>query len=246
MSKPALTVHAGWDAFGVADFSPFCLKVKTYLRMAQVPYEATLGDPRKAPTKKIPFITHEGATVGDSGLIVDYLKNKLGDPLDAKLTAEQHALGHVVMRTCEESLYWVILHTRWADDAAWPALAQQFKKVVPPVIGGFVTSMIRKETLRNAWGQGISRHTTENIHARGCADVDSLATLLGDKPYLFGDAPTSYDATLYGTVANVLAYPPESPTAKHARGKKNLVAFAERVEKAYWATPDAKPAAAAS
>ena len=244
MTKPALTVHAGWDAFGVADFSPFCLKLKTYLRMADIPYESTLGDPRKAPTKKIPFITHEGTTVGDSGLILEYLKNKLGDPLDAKLTPEEHALGHVIRRTCEESLYWPILHARWADDAEWPALAAQLKKVVPPVIGGLIVSMIRKDTLRNVWGQGLGRHTLAAIVAHANADVDALATLLGDKPYLFGDAPTSYDATLYGTIANVLAHPKDGPIAKHARGKKNLVAFVARVEKAYWATPDTKAAAA--
>lgn len=235
-----LTVHGGWDAFGVADFSPACLKLKTYLRMADVPYTAALGDPRKAPTKKIPFISHDGATVGDSGLIIDHLKKKFGDPLDAKLTAEQHALGHVVRRTCEESLYWAVLHARWSDDRVWPELAAQFKSIVPPVIGGFIVGMIRKDTLRNAFGQGIGRHTLENIQAHGRADIDALAAILGDKPYLFGDAPTSYDATLFGSIANVLAFPPEGGLAKHARTKKNLVAFVERVKAKYWATPDAK------
>src|SRR5579859_665637 len=101
-STTPITVHGGWEAFGVPDFSPACLKLKTYLRMADVAYASTLGDPRKAPTKKIPFITHDGASVGDSGLIIDHLKNKLGDPLDGKLTKEQRALGHLVRRVCEE------------------------------------------------------------------------------------------------------------------------------------------------
>jgi glutathione S-transferase len=247
MTTPTLTVHAGWDAFGVPDFSPFCLKVKTYLRMAHVPYASALGDPRKAPTKKIPFIVHDGTTVGDSGLILEYLqKKKLGDALDARLTPEEHALGHLVRRTCEESLYFAVLHTRWADDAEWPALAKQFKPIMPPVIGGLIINMIRKDTLRNVWGQGLGRHTVENVHAHGKADVDALATVLGDKPYLFGNTPTSYDATLFGTIANVLAHPPNSPIALHAKGKKNLVAFVERVKEAYWSTPDTNVDPAAS
>src|ERR1035438_2814647 len=102
MTSPTLTVHTGWKAFGLADFSPFGLKVLTYLRMIDVPFEAKIGDPRKGPTKKIPFIDDAGTRVGDSGLILDYLKKKHGDALDAKLTAEQHAIGHLVRRTLEE------------------------------------------------------------------------------------------------------------------------------------------------
>ena len=66
----------GWKAFGLADFSPFGLKVQTYLRMLGVPYEAKIGDPRKAPTKKIPYIVDGTTVLGDSGLIFDYLKKK--------------------------------------------------------------------------------------------------------------------------------------------------------------------------
>jgi glutathione S-transferase len=241
MSNAPMTVHGGWDAFGVPDFSPACLKLKTYLRMTNTPYEATLGDPRKAPTKKIPYITFGGEAIGDSNLIIHHLKTKIGDPLDGSLTAEQHALGHLVRRTCEESLYWAVLHVRWADDAAFAKLAPQFKGIMPPVIGGMIVKMIRKETLRNAWGQGMSRHAMENVVAHGKADVDALAVMLGAKAYLFGDRPTSYDASLFGSIANVMAFPAEGPLAEHAKSKANLVAFVERVKKAYWATPDAKP-----
>jgi glutathione S-transferase len=239
MSEPTLIVHGGWSAFGVADFSPACLKLKTYLRMTGVDYKTALGDPRKAPTKKIPFITHDGATLGDSGLIIEHLKKKLGDPLDGKLTVEQHALGHLVRRTCEESLYWPILLQRWGQDASWPQLAAQFKSIVPPVIGGFIINMIRKDTLKSTWGQGIARHSDDNVVAHARADIDALSIILGDKPYLFGDAPTSYDASLFGSIANALAFPPDGPIAKHGRSKANLVAFVERIKGKYWAKEDA-------
>jgi glutathione S-transferase len=236
-----MMVYGAWEAFGVPDFSPACLKLKTYLRMAQLPYTSAPGNPRKAPTKKIPFITDGGKTVGDSGLIIEHLKDKHGDKLDARLTKEEHAVGHLVRRTCEESLYWPILYTRWADDAVWSEYGKQFKTLVPPIIGGLIISMIRKDTLRNAWGQGISRHTLDNVVAHGRADIDALSVILGDKPYLFGGAPTSYDASLFGTVANVMAFPEDGPLAKHARSKTNLAAFVDRVKSTYWVKPDAKP-----
>ena len=135
-----ITVHGGREAYGVADSSPACLKLKTYLRMANVPYSSAVGDPRKAPTKKVPFITHNGAAVGDSGLIIEHLKRTLGDPLDAKLSPEQCARGHLVRRTCEESLYWPLIYARWRDDAVWPQTAEQFRAMVPPFVGGLIVS----------------------------------------------------------------------------------------------------------
>ena len=71
--------------------------------------------PRAAPTKKIPYIDDGGTIIGDSGLIVDHLKKKYGDALDAKLTADQRALGHLLRRTLEESLYFVGLYARWVE-----------------------------------------------------------------------------------------------------------------------------------
>lgn len=233
-----LIVYAGWAAFGVADFSPACLKLKTYLRMAGFAYEARRGDPRQGPTKKIPYLSHAGNTLGDSGLIIAYLKKALGDPLDQRLTDEEHALGHLVRRTTEESLYWVILQSRWADDEAWPKLAQEFRGILPPVVGSLIVRKMRQSTLDNIWAQGLGRHTKENIFAHGCADIDALASFLKDKIYLFGDTPTSYDATLYGFLANAIALPSDGQLAQRVRQYPHLVAFVERVTAQYWATPD--------
>lgn len=241
----ALVVHGGGAAFGVPDFSPPCLKLKTYLRMANQPYVSRLGDPRQGPTKKVPYLTHGATTLGDSGLIVEYLKRTFGDPLDARLTPEEQALGHVVRRTCEESLYWPLVHARWTDESVWPQTAALFKSRLPPWIGGLILRQIRKDVHRNLWGQGTSRHTPENIVRHAQADVDALARLLGDKAYLFGDSPTSFDAVLYGTMANLLAFPGEGPLAVHVRTHANLVAFVDRIKAAYWGTPETTEAPAA-
>ena len=36
-------------AFGLPNPSAFCVKLETYLRMAEIDYELALGDPREAP-----------------------------------------------------------------------------------------------------------------------------------------------------------------------------------------------------
>ena len=120
-----------------------------------------------------------------------------------------------------------------AVQAARPALASHHRGLLAngPIRGG-----VRKA----AYDQGTGRHTPEEVHALGCADVDAIATILGTKPFLLGDAPSSYDAVLYGFIANVMAFPPRSPISARARSHSNLVAFVERVNAKYWATPDGK------
>jgi glutathione S-transferase len=236
-----LTVYGGWDAEGVADFSPFCLKVKTYLRMAGVSYTSKIGDPRAAPTKKIPYIDDGGTIIGDSGLIVDHLKKKYGDALDAKLTADQRALGHLLRRTLEESLYFVGLYARWVEDENFPTVAKLMAPLMPPVIGSLIINgPIRGGVKKTAFFQGIGRHTRDDVYAIGSADVDAVAHILGDKTWLFGDAPTSYDAILFGFMANTLAFPKNVPVSKCAASHANLVGFVDRVKAKYWATPDTK------
>ena len=55
------------------DVSPFVAKLEAYLRLAKVPYEKHLGDVRKAPRKKLPYIVHAGQAVPDSQRCIEYL-----------------------------------------------------------------------------------------------------------------------------------------------------------------------------
>ncbi len=231
----SVQVYAGLAALGSKDLSSPCLKLLTYLRMAAVPYELHRGDPRQGPTKKIPYVVHDGVTLGDSSLIIAYLKRTFGDPLDARLTDAERALGHVIQRTLEESLYWALVHARWTDDALWPEFRTAFRQMLPPVIGGLLMGVLRKQAHKSLWGQGLGRHQRENVEAFGCADIDAIAELLGATPYLFGELPTSFDASLYATLSNILAFPPKGRLAAQVRRHPGLMALVARVEQAYYA-----------
>ena len=87
-----LTLFQFAPAFNVPNLSPYCLKVETYLRMAGLPYQVkTLGDPRKAPRGKLPFIKLDGQVITDSALILRALSSQ-GADLDAHLDAAGRAL----------------------------------------------------------------------------------------------------------------------------------------------------------
>jgi glutathione S-transferase len=230
-----ITVFGGTPQFGLADFSPACLKVKTYLRMREIPYESKQGMPQKGPTKKIPYVRFDdGAIVGDSELIIGAIHERFGNPLDAHLTNEQHALGHVIRRTLEENLYWVTVLARWRHDAAYVRMKRVFSGMLPPVIGPLIMRSIRKGSLANAWGQGLGRHKDDHVWAAGKADLDAVAIFVGEKPFLFGDSPTTYDAAIYGQIANAFAPEFDNPLSAYAKTHRTLRAYCERITARYF------------
>lgn len=105
-----IKLHQFAPAFGLPNASPFCMKVETWLRMAGLPYErVNSGDVLRAPKGKLPVIDDDGTRVADSSFIIDYLKARCGDPLDAALTSRQRALAVALQRLFKDSLYWALL-----------------------------------------------------------------------------------------------------------------------------------------
>jgi glutathione S-transferase len=230
-------------AWGIGNVSPFCLKLESYLRMTKVPYTARAADFRKAPKGKIPFIEEDGKMLGDSQQIIEHLKRKHGDVLDAKLTPEQVATGHLVRRMLEESTYWNIIHDRFVSDDGWTVYRPLFEALFPPVVGKVVPAMIRRGVLKAIRTHGMGRHTPEEIAELGKADLTAVAAILGDKPFLLGEQPSSFDAAVYAFLANILVFPVDSPLRRFAQEQPTLVRYVERFQQRFFA--DWRPPAAA-
>ena len=64
--------------------------------------------------------------------------------------------------------------------------------------------------------------------------LDSLSEVLGENAYIWGDKPTTYDATTYAFAAGALCPAFDNEVRKHAATKKNLVAYEERLREKYW------------
>jgi glutathione S-transferase len=214
--------------------SPFCTKLETYLRMAEVPYSSVPADFRKAPKGKIPFVALDGALVGDSQLVIEELERRLGDrALDAGLSARDRALGRTVRRTLEEATYFVGMYFRWRTDDGYAVLAPEFKKMLPAAFR-IALPMIRRGIKKQLHKQGTGRHTVDEVAAMGAADLDAIAELIGDRPFLFGDAPRTPDATIFAFLESLLGFPFDSPLQRAAASHANLLAFRARVRERWW------------
>ena len=228
-------------AFGLPNASPFCLKLELYLRMAGLPYRNRYTlELHRAPKGKLPWIDDDGTAVADSGLIIDYLKRKFGDTLDGDLTPLQRARALAITRLLEEHLYWTVLHDRWIALSGWKMTRPAVFGALPWPLRVIVPWVARRGIRAELRGHGMGRHTPEQIHALGVADIDALAALLGDEAYLLGAQASSVDAIAAAFLANILLVPLETPIKAAAAGHPNLVAYCQSMTQQYF-PPDYSP-----
>lgn len=222
-------------AWGLPSPSPFCMKLETYLRMAEISYEIIPhADIRKSPKGKMPYIEHEGQLLGDSGLIIEYLQKIFGDKLDQNLTRSEHAISLAIRRLVEENLYWVGIYSRWAEQKNWKMVKSTFFGFLPPVVRTILPEILRRRVLNHMYGHGIGRHKREEIYHIGKTDLSALSVFLGDKAFFMGESPTSIDATVYGFLANVLWTPIESPLKEHGKNLENLPTYCNRMKERFY------------
>jgi glutathione S-transferase len=239
-----ITLYQFARVWSIPNLSPFCCKVETYLRMAGIAYQVAAAVPPTPPTAprgQLPYITDDGRTIGDSRLIIEYLRDQYHADLDQSLTPEERAESMAFQRLIEDHLYWAVMWSRWSQPHNWPVTKQAIFGRFPPVVRDVMAGFARRHMRRLIRGQGLGRHAERDIMHLGNEGLTALSDFLGDKPFFLGGGPTTLDASAFGLLSNVLWPPIESPLKTHARGLGNLVAFCERVRDRYF-REDAKAA----
>lgn len=217
--------------WGSPNLSPFCCKLETYLRIAEVPYRLGKFVRSQAPKGKVPYVNLDGRYLGDSQLIIQELERRLGDrALDHGLAPRDAAIGHVIRRTLEEAFYFIGIYLRWETDEGYAESARAFKQFVP----GFVVPLVRRDQRKKLQAQGTGRHSHAEIMALGIADFAAIAELLGDQPFLLGDRPRVVDCTLYAFLEAAIPFPVDSAIKQEVMKHANLIAFRDRVRSRWW------------
>ena len=223
-----ITLYGSTPAFGLPEASPFVAKARILLIMSGVPFELAKGDFNKAPKGKIPYIDDDGQRLGDSTFIRWHLETKYGTDFDRGLTSEQKATAWAFEKMCDEHLYWAIVNARWMDPVNFEKGPKIFFKDAPALLRPAIVAMVRKRVRATLKGQGLGRHSDPEIVKLATADLKALSDKLGDKPWLFGDAPCSADAAAWSIVASCLCKHFDSPLRTAAEGFANLAAYRAR------------------
>ncbi len=222
-----ITLYQFPPAFGLANASPFCMKVEAYCALAKIDYQNKYTtSSSKMPLGKLPSAHINGQLIADSSLIINELEKQF--KIEDTLTPNGHAHGYLLQILCEEQLYWALVYSRWLDDDFWPITEQTFFAKMPLLLRLIVPKLLRKRAWKNLHGQGMGRHTKQTIYGNAIIAIEHLSELLGEQDYFVSNNMTKYDCAIYPVLSNILngnlASPLQAGVAKH----DNLVSYIAR------------------
>jgi glutathione S-transferase len=229
-----ITLYSFGPAEGLPDLSPFVMKTMTLLKIAGLDYREDRAGYRRAPKGKLPFIDDNGTIVADSTFIRWHIEKTRNLDFDAHLTKEQRAVAWAAEKLCEDHLYWLVVRDRWLDENNFRRGPAKFFERAPALIRPLISGMVRRKISNALHVQGLGRHSPEEAAQIGRKGVDTLATLLGDTPYLFGERAGGADATLFAFVAGLLYKGWDSPLRTVAQQRPNLVRYRDRIMQQYF------------
>ncbi len=215
--------------WGLITVSPFCLKLDAFLRMTGIEHQSiTAATPFAGPKKKAPWIEFEGRKLGDSTLIIDFLKERFGKDPDAHLCSEQQGTAVAIQRLIEENLYWSMVYDRWCRDENWPILKSSVLGDIPGPVRALLAPYARSSVKKQLNGHGMGLHSPAEIDAIAAKDIGALAQLLVKGPWFFGEHMSMTDATVYSLLANIAYVEFASPMKDMISGHNNLSEWLER------------------
>ncbi|KAG8124009.1 hypothetical protein E2320_019310, partial [Naja naja] len=203
-SKDAIILHQfSRPNNGIPSLSPFCLKMETYLRMADLPYQ-NYFDGKLSPQGKMPWIEYNRKKVSGTEFIIDFLEEKLGVNLNKHLGPHERAVSRAVTKMVEEHFYWTLAYCQWVDNLhetqKMLSLGGPFSDLLKWILCHITKGIVKREM----YGHGIGRFSEEEIYKLMEKDMRSLASLLGDKKYIMGPRLSTLDATVFGHLAQAM------------------------------------------
>ncbi|MBP0620413.1 glutathione S-transferase C-terminal domain-containing protein [Cupriavidus consociatus] len=229
-----ITLYTFGPAFGLPDASPFVTKAEMLLKLAGLPYHARPGSLRRAPKGKLPYLDDMGRIVADSTMIRWHIEKTYHIDFDAGLSPAERGIAWAAEKLMEDHLYWAVARVRWLDQANFDKGPAQFFRGVPAPVRGLAERLVRYKVRKTLWGQGLGRHSEEELVALASKGVASIADILGDKRYLMGDKPCGADATLFAFAGSLLCPTFDTPIRTAAEGHANLVAYMDRMRAEFY------------
>jgi len=224
-----VVVHLTPRPYRLPSLTPFGIKLETFLRLTGIEYVVDFEEPM-GPKGKNPWITMGGQDYSDSQFIAEMLMEKFKKNPDANLTKEQKAISLAMRLMFEEHLYWGAVSWRYAEDRC----RGMFTLDDFPLFVRVLIKMWSGKAKKWLYGQGMGRHSVEEIHQLVRRDMQAFTDYLGDKLFLLGEEPHVDDCAVFAFLTEALYGLPDSYIQRFVQDTPTLMAYVERMKKRFW------------
>ncbi|XP_039246826.1 failed axon connections homolog [Pipra filicauda] len=240
-SKDAIILHQfSRPRNGVPSLSPFCLKMETYLRMADLPYQVNcavclciavccnyvkwdIGIPSLSP----PSLSHTGRCkhTPTTGWVHQHFY--ISKWWWAIWGSHCYNLSLHPFRTLAYCQWVENLH----ETQKMVSLFGPFSDLLKWIFCHLTKGIVKREM----YGHGIGRFSEEEMYTLMEKDMRTLAGLLGDKKYIMGSTVSTVDATVFGHLAQAMWTLPGTRPERLIKGELiNLAMYCERIRRKFW------------
>jgi len=222
--------------YNTSSMSPFCTKLETWLKINGLFYENNTKL-LSGPKGKLPYVEIDGKEIGDSSMVIEYLTNKY-DLIDKHYDEAQLISAYPLKVMFEEFYYWVIVEQRWKRDEVWDKyIVDSYFVTIPKFIRRFMANnFIRPQVLKYLHGQGLGRHSPEEVERIGIACLKAAVNFINEKNYVLGPYPSTVDATVFAFLTHTTDVPFDSVYKAFILSQPNLIMYINRMKAQYWAT----------
>jgi len=224
----------------LASCSPFCLKVESFLRMAEISYQNIDHKLRyKSKKGQLPFVELNGKEIADSDIIIKELSEYFGKNLDANLTEDQKTISYALESMLNNHTSWIVRWWRFNNpqtflDTARLDIKKDLNSILPKPFCNLGFKIFFKNRANQTISHGIGRHTTEEIQEFAKTDLSRLSQALGTKQYFFGNEPHLLDCHAFAHLAQFIYTPFLDFDKWIQENHQNLIDFVNRFKDRYY------------
>jgi len=188
------------------NFSPYCMKLETFLRVYKIDFIVEEGHALKGPTKQAPWITFNGENIGDSHVCIKLLADKFKINYNPGLTEAEESVSESFRAIIEDRLIPMVALDRFFWHK-WDDYKDITPNLFPPMLQ-FATNF-----LWNHVGKGLKSKspfgtlTPEQLANRSYSTLKLLSQYLGTKKFFFGDTMSILDMIVFGYTTELLNEP---------------------------------------
>ena len=223
-----LTLYQIPPAFDLpVSVSPYCAKLELYLRLTGREYRTATCDFRAAPNGQVPYVQWEdGSIEDDTGNIIAKLETR-GPRLDARLSSSQRIHGENLENLAQDTIYFACLYSRFVDPDGWRFQKPTVRALVPTVLAPVLLPVVRNAQRKRCLENGFVDDAAGYL--RAAEAVQTIASELGDQPYILGDEPHTADCALWATLLQGATTLAPSPIRSAIRQQPGLLGYIERL-----------------
>lgn len=167
-----VVLHQFYRAKTHPNASPFPMKLETYYRIAGIEYIVDFHQPMSDKGKS-PWITFNKKDIADSQISLEHLIKQMPEKdISAHLSPEEKAVARGFRAVLEDHLYFCILVDRWVFGDRDFLKNELFGRLpFPSFLTNIGMGLIGKQLKKQAIGQGIGRHSKEEVYEMAEKDV---------------------------------------------------------------------------